>query len=128
MTDAQAGTPDFSENRRDAERWVAAASTNGTFSGPAAQAIDTIIHSLERTVAELQAHCDRLTGMRFSDRMHAALVSRAESAEARALESRQILVDGMNRVIASWPCSQGTVEQIRNETLDRLDAAIGERK
>ena len=31
---------------------------------------------------ETQKHCDRLTGMKFSDRMHAALVDRAERAES----------------------------------------------
>ena len=31
---------------------------------------------------ELQKRCDQLTGMKFSDRMHAALINRAESAEA----------------------------------------------
>lgn len=32
----------------------------------------------------LQHNCSRLTGMKFSDRMHAALVSRAETAESEA--------------------------------------------
>ena len=36
----------------------------------------------------LQQHCDRLTGMKFSDRMHAALVARAEGAEADLARAR----------------------------------------
>jgi len=39
-----------------------------------------------RAREEAEEHCNRLTGMKFSDRMHAALVSRAEQAEAARRE------------------------------------------
>ncbi|NQU09596.1 hypothetical protein HQ590_02300 [bacterium] len=35
-----------------------------------------------KQLAEVQEHLDRLTGMKFSERMHAALVNRAQIAEA----------------------------------------------
>lgn len=44
--------------------------------------------TLEREAAELRAHLNRLTGMKFSDRMHAALVSRAKTAERQLAEYR----------------------------------------
>ena len=41
------------------------------------------IAALKADVERMQAQCDALTGMKFSDRMHAALKSRTESAEAK---------------------------------------------
>ena len=38
---------------------------------------------------EAQKHCDRLTGMKFSDRMHAALVDRAERAESALAAAKE---------------------------------------
>jgi DNA repair exonuclease SbcCD ATPase subunit len=42
----------------------------------------------EDEIARLQSSLDRLTGMKFSDRIHAALVSRAEKAEAEIARLR----------------------------------------
>ncbi len=47
---------------------------------------------LRSRLAALQEQCDRLTGMKFSDRMHAALVSRAEAAE-KSLAAMQSAMD-----------------------------------
>lgn len=41
-----------------------------------------------------------------------------------ALRVKLLAVDGMNKIAAMWPCSPGTVERIRNETLDRIDGPI----
>lgn len=41
----------------------------------------------------LQQHCELLTGMKFSDRMHAALVARAEGAEAERDALKALLRD-----------------------------------
>lgn len=52
---------------------------------------DSLLAYADRMRAErddLQQHCDRLTGMKFSERIHAAIVSRAEAAE-RQLAERQ---------------------------------------
>jgi len=43
-----------------------------------------------------EAHLDRLTGMKFSDRMHAALVARAEAAEADAERYRWLRQSGVD--------------------------------
>ena len=47
--------------------------------------IDWLIAEVER----LQESLNRITGMKFSDRMHAALVSRAEKAEADLAEAEK---------------------------------------
>lgn len=49
------------------------------------------IESLRQQVRERDEHLNRLTGMKFSDRTHAALVCRAEAAERRAKELEQAL-------------------------------------
>lgn len=47
-------TPLFSENRRDAERWIAAVTSDGALSGVAAKQIDNIINALETSIASLR--------------------------------------------------------------------------
>lgn len=52
-----------------------------------------LARKLERERDALQQQCDRLTGMKFSDRMHAALISRAEVAERERDEARAELAN-----------------------------------
>lgn len=40
------------------------------------------IDALQAALKRVQDSCDRLTGMKFSDRVHPALLSRAEAAES----------------------------------------------
>lgn len=65
--------------------------------------------TLERELAKAQAHLDRLTGMKFSDRMHAALVARAEEAErelAAAVLAERIRVARECERLACIACGQ----------------------
>lgn len=62
----------------DAEMDAFVANISDTVSGRAAK---TVIVALSAALAESQAWAEKLSGMKFSDRMHAALLSRAESAE-----------------------------------------------
>jgi len=47
----------------------------------------------EAAIAPYKARIEQLTGMKFSDRMHAALVSRAEKAEAEVAKLRELLAE-----------------------------------
>jgi hypothetical protein len=59
---------------------------------------DRIIQQQAAELAELREHCRQLSGDKFSDRNHAALKSRAETAERRCAE----LVAKAQAVVDRW--------------------------
>ena len=73
---------------------------------------------------ELQKKYDELTGEKFSDRSHAALKSRAETAEARA-ESAETL---LKRVLAETVCDCAPGRRCVHDDIAEWGKALGKDK
>lgn len=73
-------------------------------------------------IEALRAHCEALTGVRFSERCHAALKARAEAAEARAARLGEVLCD-LESWMDGWVRASAAVGRIATDAKDAIDAA-----
>lgn len=78
---------------------------------------------LRAQIEAAEAANDRLSGMKFSDRMHAALVARAEAAEADALRYH-FLRSRAAECEVGIPMPDGFVYAAGDQLDETIDAAI----
>lgn len=75
------------------------------------------IDALRAQLESAQTSLDRLTGMKFSDRMHSALVARAEAAEAEVARLGDVLDQIAGYTMSQFHNSRHMADQCRADAI-----------